>query len=98
MGLVKFIVNRFLGDDNDLDDNDLDDDDLDDDDLDDDNDLDDDDLDTDLVALSNRVKNEGVLPRQNNSSRNISFGRKWCPTRHGCTGATNCDHAYGAPD
>jgi len=22
-------------------------------------------------------------------------GRKVCPTRHGCTGATNCDNSYG---
>lgn len=21
---------------------------------------------------------------------------KFCPTRHGCSGATNCDYAYGA--
>lgn len=22
---------------------------------------------------------------------------KFCPTRHGCSGATNCDYEYGAP-
>lgn len=25
----------------------------------------------------------------------ISFGRKMCPTRHGCQGATSCDYSYG---
>lgn len=30
--------------------------------------------------------------------KDLSFtGVKICATRHGCTGATNCDHAYGAP-
>lgn len=24
-----------------------------------------------------------------------SLGRKMCPTRHGCQGATNCDYSYG---
>ena len=23
------------------------------------------------------------------------FNYKCCPTRHGCSGATNCDYAYG---
>lgn len=23
------------------------------------------------------------------------YNYKCCPTRHGCSGATNCDHAYG---
>lgn len=25
----------------------------------------------------------------------MSLGRKCCPTRHGCQGATDCDYAYG---
>ena len=25
-----------------------------------------------------------------------TFGRKCCPTRHGCQGATDCDYTYGA--
>lgn len=25
-----------------------------------------------------------------------SYGRKMCPTRHGCQGATDCDYAYGS--
>jgi len=26
----------------------------------------------------------------------LAYGRKLCPTRHGCQGATNCDYSYGA--
>lgn len=26
---------------------------------------------------------------------NISFGRKMCPSRHGCQGATDCDYCLG---
>ena len=26
----------------------------------------------------------------------ISFGRKMCPTRGGCQGATDCDYSYGS--
>lgn len=25
-----------------------------------------------------------------------SFGRKMCPTRHGCQGATDCNYSYGS--
>lgn len=25
----------------------------------------------------------------------IPFGHKWCPTRHGCQGATDCDYCMG---
>lgn len=28
------------------------------------------------------------------SATEIPFGKKMCPTRHGCTGATNCNNAY----
>lgn len=28
--------------------------------------------------------------------KEISFGRKCCPTRHGCQGATDCDYSYGS--
>lgn len=33
-----------------------------------------------------RVKNVTEIP----------FGKKMCPTRHGCTGATNCNYEYAS--
>ena len=29
-------------------------------------------------------------------SRNLSFGSKVCPTRHGCQGATDCDYCLSS--
>lgn len=26
----------------------------------------------------------------------VTFGNKMCPTRHGCTGATNCNYEYAS--
>ncbi len=69
-----------------------------DDDLEDDADGGEEDIDSDLEELNSRIRNEKIADSEKRTSQNISFGRKWCPTRHGCTGATNCDHAYGGPD
>lgn len=30
------------------------------------------------------------------STTEIPFGKKMCPTRHGCTGATNCNYEYAS--
>ena len=30
-----------------------------------------------------------------NAAATVFAGRKNCSTRHGCTGATNCNYAYG---
>lgn len=32
---------------------------------------------------------------ENEHDGNISFGRKMCPSRHGCQGATDCDYCLG---
>lgn len=93
--------------------NDIDDDDddlndvIDDDDDDDLSDIEDDNMDDDAAVLS--VSDEAIndllakasdveRPQGGFTSHMISFGgAKLCATRHGCTGATNCDYAYGAP-
>ena len=33
--------------------------------------------------------------KRSEHDKNINFLSKWCPTRHGCQGATNCDYSYG---
>lgn len=43
-----------------------------------------------------RERAEGI-ERNNDEIDNTLKGIKICATRHGCTGATNCDNAYGAP-
>lgn len=45
----------------------------------------------DIEDLQNRA--EGI--ERNEHKGEISFGRKMCPTRHGCQGATDCDYSYG---
>ncbi|MBP3471483.1 MAG: hypothetical protein J6K41_04515 [Paraprevotella sp.] len=37
------------------------------------------------------------IERKDNEMDNTIKGIKICATRHGCTGATNCDYGYGAP-
>lgn len=33
---------------------------------------------------------------ERSKGQNISFEGKMCPTRHGCTGATNCNYSYAS--
>ena len=46
--------------------------------------------DHDLDSLQNQAN--GI--EHSNNGHNVSFMGKMCPTRHGCTGATNCNYAY----
>lgn len=99
--LSKILLNLLDADSDDFEDDDMEDDDdiEDDDDMEDDNDIDDDLL--NLEPTSEDVLNAKSAIRKIASGQKqiLSFaGRKICATRHGCTGATNCDHAYGAPD
>lgn len=45
------------------------------------------------------VLNKSVVQEEQNNEDNTNdettLGRKCCPTRHGCQGATDCDYAYG---
>ena len=55
-------------------------------------------LDSDSLSMSNDI--DGLESSVDGMERaegghEISFGKKMCPTRHGCTGATNCNNAYG---
>lgn len=45
----------------------------------------------DVEDLQNKA--EGIERSEHRGE--ISFGRKMCPTRHGCQGATDCDYSYG---
>lgn len=58
-------------------------------------------LDDELSVSSHDIshlkeKAEGV-ERAGNGNETSFKGIKICATRHGCTGATNCDYSYGAP-
>ena len=50
--------------------------------------------DKELDELHNRA--DGI-EREEHHEGNILKGVKICATRHGCSGATNCDYEYGAP-
>lgn len=64
----------------------------------------------DAVSMDSRFKAEslimrsaieGLVRRVENIERassvtDITFGKKMCPTRHGCTGATNCNYDYAS--
>lgn len=73
------------------------------DDIDDDNDNDDgidDDNSLNLDPTSEDILNARSAPQRPSTPQKqfLSFmGRRICATRHGCTGATNCDSAYGTP-
>lgn len=47
--------------------------------------------DANIKALEERVQDI----ERGTHKKTISFGRKCCPTRHGCQGATDCDYSYG---
>lgn len=49
-------------------------------------------LEEDVENLQKRAK--GI--ERSEHSHQISFGSKWCPTRHGCQGATDCDYCMGS--
>lgn len=66
---------------------------IDDGDYDDSNDYDD--LDVDDNDIEELEDNASGIDRHNPSFEGHDHSKKWCPTRHGCTGATNCDYAYG---
>lgn len=46
----------------------------------------------------NDLKNRAIgLERSDRTQDACLASYKYCPTRHGCSGATNCDYDYGAP-
>lgn len=46
----------------------------------------------DINVLVERAKGvERALPVTTSA-----YGRKMCPTRHGCQGATDCNYSYGS--
>lgn len=47
----------------------------------------------DLNLLEDRASE---VNRNDDDESQISFGRKMCPTRGGCQGATDCDYSYGS--
>lgn len=47
----------------------------------------------DLNSLEERASD---IDRSEVNESQISFGRKMCPTRGGCQGATDCDYSYGS--
>ena len=47
----------------------------------------------DLTALENKASD---LDRNEADKSQIPFGRKMCPTRGGCQGATDCNYSYGS--
>ena len=55
----------------------------------------DDGLDVSEDELSTLERKASDLDRSEADKSHISFGRKMCPTRHGCQGATDCDYSYG---
>ncbi len=48
-------------------------------------------LDSEIYALVERA--EGI---ERATPIIMSYGRKMCPTRHGCQGATDCNNSYGS--
>lgn len=49
-------------------------------------------IDDDLPILDDKVKD--IIP--DDDTDDIVLGTKMCPTRHGCTGATNCNYDYAS--
>ena len=49
--------------------------------------------DNDVTSLEEKASG---VDRVETDKSQISFGRKMCPTRHGCQGATDCDYSYGS--
>lgn len=48
--------------------------------------------DSDVDSLQNNAN--GI--ERSEHGHNVSFEGKMCPTRHGCTGATNCNYSYAS--
>lgn len=47
-------------------------------------------------VLNKSVVQEAEHNNEDNTNEETTLGRKCCPTRHGCQGATDCDYAYGS--
>lgn len=47
-------------------------------------------------TLSKPISSEEETKKYEDSKEETMLGRKCCPTRHGCQGATDCDYAYGS--
>ena len=47
----------------------------------------------DLQSLEDKAAG---IDRSEADKSQISFGRKMCPTRGGCQGATDCNYSYGS--
>lgn len=52
-----------------------------------------DDLDLDESDIDELEDSASGVERSANGNE-ITFGKKMCPTRHGCTGAASCNYAY----
>lgn len=54
-------------------------------------------LDISPKIVDNVIKKGEDIPKDDNQNEipDDEVGRKCCPTRHGCQGATDCDYAYG---
>ena len=57
--------------------------------------FDDDGLTVSEDELNSLEEKASQIERSDSDKSQISFGRKMCPTRHGCQGATDCDYSYG---
>lgn len=55
-------------------------------------------LDVPEDTVDSVVKKGEEIPRNDDPDEipDDEVGRKCCPTRHGCQGATDCDYAYGS--
>lgn len=55
-------------------------------------------LDVPEDTVDSVVKKGEEIPRNDDQDEipDDEVGRKCCPTRHGCQGATDCDYAYGS--
>lgn len=50
-------------------------------------------IDDDIDGLT--IKIDDIVPDDDDDD-SIILGTKMCPTRHGCTGATNCNYDYAS--
>lgn len=57
----------------------------------------DDSLNVSSTDLNDLQEKSSGIERNEGEMDNTLKGIKICATRHGCTGATNCDYSYGAP-
>ena len=57
--------------------------------------FDDDELTVSEKDMNSLEDKASQIERNDSDKSQISFGRKMCPTRHGCQGATECNYSYG---